>query len=116
VNVTGYVDDPMPYLKGASVMVVPLRAGGGMRVKILNALGQGLPIVSTSLGCEGIAVTSGVHLLVADSPDDFADSVVCLMEDDQLARKLGRNGRRLIEESYDYRAACQLIEGAYSKA
>jgi polysaccharide biosynthesis protein PslH len=116
VNVTGYVDDPLPYLEGASVMVVPLRAGGGMRVKILNALGQGLPIVSTSLGCEGIAVTSGVHLLVADSPDDFAHSVVCLMEDDQLARKLGQNGRQLIEESYDYRAACQLIEGAYSKA
>jgi polysaccharide biosynthesis protein PslH len=116
VNVTGYVDDPLPYLKGASVMVVPLRAGGGMRVKILNALGQGLPIVSTTLGCEGIAVTSGVHLLVADSPDDFAHSVVCLMEDDQLARKLGRNGRQLIEESYDYRAACQLIEVAYSKA
>jgi polysaccharide biosynthesis protein PslH len=116
VNITGYVDDLMPYLEGASVMVVPLRAGGGMRVKILNALGQGLPIVSTTLGCEGIGVTSGVHLLISDSPEEFAHSVVCLMEDDKLARKLGQNGRRLIEESYDYRSACQWIEGAYSKA
>lgn len=113
VNVTGYVDDPTPYLEGASLMVVPLRAGGGMRVKILNALGQGLPIVSTTLGCEGIAITPGVHLLVADSPEDFANSVICLLEDEQLARKLGRNGRQLIEDRYDYQVACQSIERVY---
>lgn len=115
VNVTGYVDDPTPYLEGASLMVVPLRAGGGMRVKILNALGQGLPVVSTTLGSEGIAVTSGVHLLVADSPEDFANSVVCLLEDGQLAIKLGRNGRQLIEERYDYQVACRSLDGVYSK-
>lgn len=116
VNVTGYVEDPLPYLEVAKLMVVPLRAGGGMRVKILNALGQAFPIVSTTLGCEGIGVTSGVHLLVADTPEDFAHSVVCLLEDEQLARELGRNGRQLIEAKYDYRAACRLIEVAYSRA
>jgi polysaccharide biosynthesis protein PslH len=115
INVTGYVDDTLPYLEKASLMVVPLRAGGGMRVKILNALGQGLPVVSTTLGCEGIAVSSGVHLLVADSPEDFADSVVCLLEDEQFARKLGRNGRQLIEERYDYQRACQALEDVYIK-
>ncbi len=113
VNGTGYRDDPTPYLEGASLMVVPLRAGGGMRVKILNALGQGLPIVSTTLGCEGIAITPGVHLLVADSPEDFANSVICLLEDEQLARKLGRNGRQLIEDRYDFQVACQSIERVY---
>jgi polysaccharide biosynthesis protein PslH len=115
VNVTGYVDDPIPYLEAASLMVVPLRAGGGMRVKILNALGQGLPVVSTTLGCEGIAVTSGTHLLMADSPEEFARSVVCLLEDQQLARELGRNGRELIEERYDYQVACRTLESVYKK-
>ena len=116
VHVTGYVEDPSPYLESASLMVVPLRAGGGMRVKILNALGQGLPIVSTSLGCEGIAVQSGVHLVVADTPPDFASAVIRLLDDRELANELGRRGRQLIESTYDYRIACRSLEGAYSKA
>jgi polysaccharide biosynthesis protein PslH len=116
VHVTGYVEDPSPYLESASLMVVPLRAGGGMRVKILNTLGQGLPIVSTTLGCEGIAVQAGVHLLVADSPQDFAGAVIRLLEDRHLAGELGRRGRQLIESTYDYRVACRSLEEAYSKA
>jgi polysaccharide biosynthesis protein PslH len=116
VHVTGYVEDPTAYLERASLMVVPLRAGGGMRVKILNALGQGLPIVSTTLGCEGIAVQAGVHLLVADSPQDFAGAVIRLLEDRHLAGELGRRGRQLIESTYDYRVACRFLEEAYSKA
>ena len=74
VNVTGYVVDPTPYYDASGVMVVPLRAGGGMRVKILNALAQGLPIVSTTIGCEGIAVESGRHLLIADTTEAFAEA------------------------------------------
>jgi polysaccharide biosynthesis protein PslH len=116
VNVTGYVDNLIPYLEAASLMVVPLRAGGGMRVKILNALGQGLPVVSTTLGCEGIDVISGVHLLIADSPEDFASSVLCLLKNEKLARELGQNGRKLIEDRYDYRMACRTLEAVYSEA
>ena len=59
INVTGYVEDPTPCQQQAGVMVVPLLAGGGMRVKILNALAEGIPVVSTTLGCEGIQVTPG---------------------------------------------------------
>jgi polysaccharide biosynthesis protein PslH len=114
VHVTGYVEDPSHYLENASLMVVPLRAGGGMRVKILNALGQGLPIVSTSLGCEGIAVQTGVHLLIADTPQDFASAVIRLLEDRELANELGRRGRQLIVSTYDYRIACSFIDAAYS--
>jgi polysaccharide biosynthesis protein PslH len=115
VHVTGYVEDPSPYLESASLMVVPLRAGGGMRVKILNALGQGLPIVSTTLGCEGIAVQTGVHLLVADSPQDFAGAVIRLLEERELANELGRRGRQLIVSTYDYRIACSSLEEVYLK-
>lgn len=113
INVTGYVEDPILYLKQAAVMVVPLRAGGGMRVKILNALAQGLPVVSTSLGCEGIAVQTGRHLLIADTPEEFAQATLRLLEDRSLADELGHNGRRLIQTTYDYRAACGPLDEVY---
>jgi glycosyltransferase involved in cell wall biosynthesis len=116
VNVTGYVVDPTPYYEATGVMAVPLRAGGGMRVKILNALAQGLPIVSTTLGCEGIAVESGRHLLVADTPEAFAQAILRLLEDKSLADELGDNGRRLIQSTYDYRAACRPLETLYQQA
>jgi glycosyltransferase involved in cell wall biosynthesis len=116
INVTGYVDDPTPYLEQAGVMVVPLRAGGGMRVKILNALAQGLPIVSTSLGCEGIAVTHDQSILIADSPPDFAEAVLRVLADPELAIQLGDNGRCLMEQQYDYRRACLPLEIVYGRA
>jgi glycosyltransferase involved in cell wall biosynthesis len=97
-------------------MVVPLRAGGGMRVKILNALAQGLPMVSTTIGCEGIDVEADRHLLVADTPAEFAQATLRLLEDKQFAAELGRNGRQLIQATYDYRAACRPIDAAYQRS
>jgi glycosyltransferase involved in cell wall biosynthesis len=116
INVTGYVEDPTPYLQQAAVFVVPLRAGGGMRVKILNALAQGLPIVSTTLGAEGIAVIPGREILLADKPDDFAAAVLELLEDPALANRLRINGRRLVEDAYDYRRACRPLSNLYQRA
>jgi polysaccharide biosynthesis protein PslH len=115
IHVTGYVEDPQPYLQQAGLMVVPLRAGGGMRVKILNALSQGLPIVTTTIGCEGIAVEHDQHVLIADSPQDFAQAVITLLENKLLADELGRKGRALIQSTYDYRVACRKIELAYGE-
>ena len=113
VNVTGYVPDPAPYLQQAGVFIVPLRAGGGMRVKILEALSRGLPLVTTALGCEGIAVEHGRHVLIADSPADFAAAVLRLLQDRAFADELGRAGRALIEDTYDYRAACRPMDALY---
>jgi glycosyltransferase involved in cell wall biosynthesis len=113
INVTGYVADPTPYLQRSALMVVPLRAGGGMRVKILNAMAQGIPIVSTTLGCEGIEVVPGENILIADTPVDFAAAVLRLLEDPAQAACLGAAGRRLIEQTYDYRVACQPLEEIY---
>jgi glycosyltransferase involved in cell wall biosynthesis len=104
VKVTGYVEDPTPYLERAGVMVVPLRAGGGMRVKILDALAHALPIVTTRIGCSGIAVEDGKHVMIADTPADFASAVLRVLRDPDLAAELGRNGRALVEAQYDYRA------------
>ncbi len=94
-------------------MVVPLRAGGGMRVKILNAMAQALPIVTTTLGCEGIAVKHGEHALIADTPQAFAEATLKVLGDRSLADALGNAGRRLIDSTYDYRAACKPLEHVY---
>ena len=95
------------------MMVVPLRAGGGMRVKILNALSQGIPMVSTSVGCEGINVTNGKDILVADDPQTFADASGRLLQDAELNRCITENGRRTAIETYDYRKACKPLDQIY---
>jgi glycosyltransferase involved in cell wall biosynthesis len=101
VEFAGHVDDVEPYFSGSRVMVVPIRAGSGMRVKILDSMGRGVPTVATTVGCEGIDVVSGTHLLVADAPEAFAATVVRVLSDDQLARSLSQSGRDLVVSSYD---------------
>lgn len=114
LTVTGYVDDPLPYLRDSSMMVVPLLAGGGMRVKILNAMSQGIPMVSTTVGCEGIAVTHEDDILIADEPQTFADACIRLLTDAALNDKVTQNGRRTAEEQYDYRQACRPLDKIYA--
>jgi glycosyltransferase involved in cell wall biosynthesis len=114
LTVTGYVKDPLSYLADASMMVVPLRAGGGMRVKILNALSQGIPMVSTTVGCEGIVVKDGEDILIADDPQSFADASVRLLNDTALNAHITRNGRRTAEQFYDYRQACKPLDAIYA--
>ncbi len=104
VEVTGYVKDVRPYMQRAKIMVVPLRVGGGTRLKVLEGLSFGVPTVSTTLGSEGIAVRDGDHLLLADTPEAFAGKVVGLMQDNDLQNSLRVNGRRLVEQEYSWRA------------
>jgi glycosyltransferase involved in cell wall biosynthesis len=114
IEVAGYVPDLEPYLERSAVLIAPLRYGSGMRVKILDALTRGMPVVSTSLGCEGIAVTSGKDILIADQADDFAAKVVQVIEDRELADRLARDGRRLIESEYDWRDVYQKLDDVYA--
>ena len=104
VQVTGYVPDLQKYFEQAALMVVPVRAGSGMRVRILEALARGMPIVTTTTGVEGIEAIHEKHLLVADEPGNFADAVVRLLEDRALANQLAQHGRQLAEQKYDWRA------------
>lgn len=113
ICVTGYVADTAPIVRRSSVLVVPLRAGSGMRVKILNALAQGLPVVTTSIGCEGLATVPGRDLLVADTAEDFAEAVLRVLTDEALARSLAAHGRRLVEQMYDYRLVCRKLDDIY---
>jgi glycosyltransferase involved in cell wall biosynthesis len=100
VEVVGDVADVAPELLAAAVAVAPVRFGGGTRVKILEAFALGVPLVSTPLGCEGLDAEHGVHLLVADEPQEFAAACARLIANPEEARRLGQNGRRLYESSY----------------
>jgi sugar transferase (PEP-CTERM/EpsH1 system associated) len=116
VTLTGYVDDVKPYIAGAAVYAVPLRIGGGTRLKIMEAMALGKAIVSTSLGCEGYPVTSGRELLITDTPQDFARRVVELLGNARRREELGRAGRRFVEERYDWRAIVPMLERVYEGA
>jgi polysaccharide biosynthesis protein PslH len=104
VTLTGYVDDVSPHFAASRALVVPLRAGSGMRVKILDAFARGVPVVSTPTGHEGIDVEPGVHVLSAADAASFAGQALRLLADDHLAEGLSRAARRLVETRYDVRA------------
>jgi glycosyltransferase involved in cell wall biosynthesis len=102
IVVTGTVDDVRPSIAEASVYVVPLRAGGGTRLKIFEALAMAKPVVSTTVGAEGLALAPGHHFVAADDPRDFAAAVVGLLRDPQRRDALGQAGRDLVETYYSW--------------
>ena len=102
IEVTGYVDNIRTAVEDTGVFVVPLRIGSGMRVKILDAMALGLPVVTTSIGCEGISINPGEHVLVADTPEEFADSVIHLLRNYNERLRLGSAGRNLVESLYSW--------------
>jgi len=101
VEFTGYVEDIRPVIKSSSVCIVPLQVGGGTRLKILEAMALGTPVVATSKGAEGLDLQPGRDLLVADAPEDFAREVIRLLRQPELREQLQKNGRKAVEEKYD---------------
>ncbi|OLD62444.1 MAG: hypothetical protein AUI47_12610 [Acidobacteria bacterium 13_1_40CM_2_68_5] len=101
-RVTGTVPDVRPYLAQGMVYVVPLRIGGGTRLKIFEALAAGKAVVSTTVGAEGLPLVPGLHFILADDPGDFARAVVALLRDPGRRRALGEAGRRLVEERFGW--------------
>jgi polysaccharide biosynthesis protein PslH len=102
VSLAGWVDDIRPYLGRSAVCVVPLRIGSGTRLKIFEAMAMAKAVVSTTIGAEGLPVQHGSELLLADAPDDFARSVVRLLQDAATRRTLGRAARELVETKYSW--------------
>lgn len=102
VRFTGYVDDVRPYVGGSTVCVVPLRQGAGTRLKILEAMALGTPVVSTNKGVEGLALENGRHVLVADTPAEFAAATVRLLRDPALRETLAGNARQRMEACYGW--------------
>lgn len=102
VKLTGYVDDIRPIVHGARCFIVPLRVGGGTRLKVLDAWAMGKGVVSTSVGCEGLDARDGWNILIRDDPAEFAAAVQLVLTDDALATRLGVNARTTVEQTYSW--------------
>jgi len=102
IRLHGRVPDIRPYMSKAAVMICPLRVGGGMRLKLLDFFAAGKAVVSTHIGAEGNSALDGEHILLRDSPEEFADAVIMLLHDERLRKKLGANARKLAEEEYSW--------------
>ena len=111
VTFTGFVDDIRPIVGGSAVCIVPILEGGGTRLKILEAMALGTPVVSTTKGAEGIEARHGEHLLLADDAASFAESTLKLLRDPDLRQRLAGNARRLVEECYDWQKIGERFAG-----
>ncbi len=112
---TGFVPELDPDFAEAAVTVVPVRAGGGMRVRILEAFARAAPVVTTTVGLEGIDARPGEDVLIADSPEDFARAVISLFQDPVLQQKLSDNGRQLVEKKYDWQVILGELDQVYQR-
>ncbi len=115
IRITGQVEDLKPYYERCAACVVPLRAGSGTRLKILEAMAYGRPVVSTTLGCEGLGTTDGQHLLVADTPQAFSAALGRLFQDPATANRLVGNARRFIEAHYCWQAIAENVSQLYQR-
>lgn len=115
VHVTGRVDDIRPYVAKASAYIVPLRVGSGTRLKIFEAMAMAKPIVSTTVGAEGLPVSHGKDVFLEDEPAHFAERVVRLLQDKRLRERLGSCARRLVEEHYSWNRVAADCENVFAR-
>jgi glycosyltransferase involved in cell wall biosynthesis len=110
IEITGTVADVRPHLRSAHVMVVPLRIGGGTRLKIFEALAAEVPVVSTHVGAEGLALENGRHILLADQPAEFAEAVLQLLGNPDKGRQIAACARTEVAEKNSWRSAAAVLE------
>ena len=113
VHLHGYVADVEAFWMNATALLVPILSGGGVRVKILEAMARGVPVITTTIGCEGLAVRDGEHVLIADSAEAFADACNKLLCDAELAHHLAENAYQLVHERYNASTALKILDDVY---
>ena len=113
IKVTGYVPDLTPYFESSAMLVVPVRAGGGIRVRILEAFARGMPVITTTVGLEGIEAQPGIDVLVEDDEASFANSTIDLINNELKQEQLAKNGRKLVETRYDWQIILNALDQVY---
>lgn len=113
ITVTGFVPDIRPYMARCAVIVAPIRLGLGMRVKVVEAMAMGKPVVATELACEGIDVTDGADAAMANTEESFAESVCYMLQDHACASAMGAAARKLVERNFEYRAIGERLDRIY---
>jgi glycosyltransferase involved in cell wall biosynthesis len=116
LRVLGFVDDVRPHIEASAIYVCPIRVGGGTRLKILDALAMSRPVVSTSVGVEGLGLVEGEHYVSADTPEEFVNQIRRLEADPELRRRLGEAGRDFVVRRYSWRGIAELLDRAYADA
>lgn len=113
IKTLGFVDDIRPFIALAAAFVAPIRSGSGTKIKVLNAMAQAKPVVATTIAAEGIEVTEGENILIADQPDEFAQKVIYLLKNPGIAQEIGQRARRLIEEKYSWHVIAKEMRAIY---
>jgi polysaccharide biosynthesis protein PslH len=113
IQLKGRVEDVRPYVAQSRVFICPIRDGGGTRLKILDALAQGIPVVSTDIGCEGINILDGENILIANTSDEFISKISFLMSDLEACNKLSLNGRKYVEDNYSFNTIGSKLSDLY---
>ena len=111
IVVTGRVEDVRPYIGRAAVYIVPIRIGGGTRLKVYEAMAMQKPVVSTTIGVEGLPVHNGHELLIADTPLAFADSIIQLINSPETGERLAMNASRLVRERFGWSSVAEVFAG-----
>lgn len=114
-HLIGQVDDLEPWYRNCKLSIVPLRSGGGTRLKILESMAYGRPVVSTGIGAEGIDVTHGKNILIADTPEELADAVALILNQPETGRRIAEEGRKLVEERYDWKSIADTMYRKYEE-
>lgn len=115
VKVLGFIDDVRSYLEECYIFIAPIRSGSGTKIKVLNALAFEKPVVTTTIGAEGIYLTSGENCMIADDPHDFAKKTIFLLRNPEVAKRIGENGRKVIEKYYDWEIIGKNMNYLYNK-
>jgi glycosyltransferase involved in cell wall biosynthesis len=113
ITITGGIPDIRDAFVGAHVLVAPVFSGKGTRYKILEAMASGTPVVATDLAVEGLGVTNGVHVLTGKNAAEIADLTLQVLRSPELQRKLGENGKKFVQERYDWHYIAQKLDGIY---
>ncbi len=113
ITLLGYLEDVRPFMSLPSIFIAPLLSGSGTKIKVLNAMAMGMPVITTPVGAEGLEIRHGVDVLIANDPDDFAAQAVKLWNSPELAREIGANGRRTVQAKYDWKVVFQKMEHLY---
>jgi len=116
IEVTGHVPDIRTCLRNARVAACPVKVGAGVQNKVLEAMAMGKPVVATSKACQALSVVDGEHVLIADGQEEFAEALLRVIRDDDLAAKLGRNAREYVDKHHNWNEKARQLEETYNKA
>jgi glycosyltransferase involved in cell wall biosynthesis len=115
LRITGFVEDVRPYFAEASAFVCPIRDGGGTKLKVLDCLATGRPLIAHPIACEGINVSNGLDVLFAEQPADYVQHIIRLSQDPEMAKTLGIRGRKLIEDYYSFKSIGETFAKSYTE-